>query len=526
MTRLLAAIALLLVPAASAKGGEPGPSPAQLRDAVARALPLIQKGNTGHLEKRSCFACHHQAVPLLALATARSHGLPIDEELFQRNLRAIAAFLDTNRANYRKGQGQGGQVDTAGSALWTLAIGRWQPDDTTAAVSEYLLLRDDKSDHWRATSNRPPSEVSAFTTTYLALRGLDAFATAEQRGRAAERLAKTRKWLESATAKDTEDRVFRLRALKLVRVGDTIVKAAAQELIKTQREDGGWGQAETMAADAYATGTVLVALHEAAGLATDDPVYRRGVKYLLGTQRDDGSWHVVSRSKPFQLYFESGFPHGKDQFISLAASSWAATALALALVLPPSDEPQPVRVLIQTEAGEIEVELDAARAPRTVANFLRYVGGKFYDGGRFHRTVKPDNQPDSKVKIEVIQAGIDPARAKEVFAPIKLERTRDTGLRHQDGTISMARDGPDTATSDFFICIGAQPELDHGGKRNPDGQGFAALGKVIRGMDVVRKVQAAPAKGQELMPTVKILKMTRAVTEGVDGCRRSWRRVP
>jgi peptidyl-prolyl cis-trans isomerase A (cyclophilin A) len=169
----------------------------------------------------------------------------------------------------------------------------------------------------------------------------------------------------------------------------------------------------------------------------------------------------------------------------------------------------PVRVAIRTEKGDIEVELDAAKAPVTVANFLRYVDGRFYDGGRFHRTVRPDNQPDNKVKIEVVQAGINPDRVKEEFPPIKLERTRDTHLAHKDGTISMARDGPDTATSDFFICVGDQPELDFGGKRNPDGQGFAAFGRVVKGMDVVRKIQAAPADGQALTPPVKILKVMR-----------------
>ncbi len=136
------------------------------------------------------------------------------------------------------------------------------------------------------------------------------------------------------------------------------------------------------------------------------------------------------------------------------------------------------------------------KLPNTVANFLKYVDGKFYDGGKFHRTVTPDNQPDNKVKIEVIQGGINPDKMKDEFKPIKLERTKDTGLKHKDGTISMARDGPDTATSDFFICIGDQPELDHGGKRNPDGQGFAAFGRVTKGMDVVKKIQASAAKGQ------------------------------
>jgi alpha-galactosidase len=164
----------------------------------------------------------------------------------------------------------------------------------------------------------------------------------------------------------------------------------------------------------------------------------------------------------------------------------------------------PIVVIIQTELGDIDVRLDPAHAPVTTANFLRYVDGGFYNGGRFHRTVRRDNQPDNKVKIEVVQAGINPGRAKDEFPPIELERTNRTGLRHRDGTISMARDGPDTATSDFFICIGDQPELDFGGQRNPDGQGFAAFGRVVGGMDVVRKIQAAPADGQTLKPPVKI----------------------
>ena len=173
------------------------------------------------------------------------------------------------------------------------------------------------------------------------------------------------------------------------------------------------------------------------------------------------------------------------------------------------EKPATVRVVIQTDQGDIEVELDAAKAPNTTANFLKYVDGKFYDGARFHRTVRADNQPDDKVKIGVVQAGINPDKTKDEFPPIKLERTKDTKLSHKDGTISMARDGPDTATSDFFLCVGDQPELDFGGKRNPDGQGFAAFGRVVKGMDVVKKIQAAPAQGQTLAPPVKIVKIVR-----------------
>ena len=166
------------------------------------------------------------------------------------------------------------------------------------------------------------------------------------------------------------------------------------------------------------------------------------------------------------------------------------------------------RVLIKTELGDIEVEVDTIHAPITAENFLRYVDLGFYRFGRFHRTVRADNQPTDKVKIEVIQAGLDSLRVKD-FPPIKLERTKLTGLRHKDGTVSMARDGPDTATSDFFICIGDQPSLDFGGKRNPDGQGFAAFGRVMLGMDVVRKIQSAPAQGQKLLPPVAIVSIAR-----------------
>lgn len=176
-----------------------------------------------------------------------------------------------------------------------------------------------------------------------------------------------------------------------------------------------------------------------------------------------------------------------------------------------------VNVVIETEMGAIEVELEPERAPVTVANFLRYVDGGHYADAVFHRSVKvkPDNQPNNTVKIEVIQAGrkenvgVDAAQRKDPFPPILLERTSKTGLLHKDGVISMARSGPDTAGSDFFICVGDQPELDFGGKRNPDGQGFAAFGRVVRGMDVVRKIHALPVEAQRITPPVRIIAIRR-----------------
>ena len=177
----------------------------------------------------------------------------------------------------------------------------------------------------------------------------------------------------------------------------------------------------------------------------------------------------------------------------------------------------PVRVRVQTELGDITVEVDQARAPVTAANFLKYVDAGHYDGGTWHRTVKTDNQPESPVKIEVIQAGVNPDHAKSGFPAIALERTSVTGILHKDGAISMARGAPDSATSGWFICINDQPSLDFGGARNPDGQGFAAFGRVVSGMDVVRKIQAAPSspnrtsntEAQRLTPPIRILKVAR-----------------
>jgi peptidyl-prolyl cis-trans isomerase A (cyclophilin A) len=194
---------------------------------------------------------------------------------------------------------------------------------------------------------------------------------------------------------------------------------------------------------------------------------------------------------------------------SITAFLAMAALVAIALVARPAAQGA-VRVLVQTELGNIVLEVDTKRAPNTAANFLRYLDAGHFNGGSFHRTVKMDNQPDSPVKIEVIQAGVNADRAKDGFPPIPIERTSVTGLRHTDGAISMARGQPDSATSGWFICINDQPSLDFGGGRNPDGQGFAAFGRVVQGMEVVRRIQQAPnTDAQRLTPPIKILNVAR-----------------
>ena len=177
----------------------------------------------------------------------------------------------------------------------------------------------------------------------------------------------------------------------------------------------------------------------------------------------------------------------------------------VALVTSCSQSP---RVMIKTEMGDIVVELYPEKAPVTVENFLRYVDEEGYGGATFYRVVRDDNQVNDSIRIEVIQGGLFDDDA-EVLPPIAHETTQQTGIFHKDGVISMARWHPGTATDDFFICVGDQPELDFAGDRNPDNQGFAAFGKVIEGMETVLKIHSIEAPSQYLEPQIKILEISR-----------------
>ena len=320
---IAAVLIATLTSSAFAQGDDP------IAAGAVKGLALLQKSAAEYTSQKKCFSCHHQAIPVLAFTTAKVRGFAIDDKELQRQLKFTATFLANNRENYEKGKGQGGQVDTAGYALLTLDAGGWKADATTAAVVEYLLQRDKERDTWLPVSQRPPSEASKFTTTYVALHALKKYAAADKQEVVKVRFEKAQKWLLATPAKDTEDRVFRLRALKLAGADKDAIASAVKELAQSQRKDGGWSQNDKLDSDAYATGSALVTLHQVGGLPTKDDAYQRGVKFLLKTQLEDGSWHLKSRSKPFQTYFETGFPHGKDQFISSAASSWATIALLL-----------------------------------------------------------------------------------------------------------------------------------------------------------------------------------------------------
>ena len=211
------------------KADEPDPSDGTIRGAILKSLPLLEKGARGSMtERKQCFTCHNQGLPILAMSLARTRGFEIDQPHLHTQLTFIADFLRRNREKYLDGSGTGGRADTAGYALWSLSAGGWkelgESDDPTAAVAQYLVGYQADKGHWPADSHRPPTENSNFTTTFLAIRGLKSFGTAEQMPMIMPRLTAARDWLRKTQPIETEDHVFRLRALALL--GDSKIGRA------------------------------------------------------------------------------------------------------------------------------------------------------------------------------------------------------------------------------------------------------------------------------------------------------------
>ncbi|MDA1050831.1 MAG: hypothetical protein O3C40_10175 [Planctomycetota bacterium] len=331
LTPLVAAILALSRLVAA---GEPLCSEDQIRSAVERAIPLIEAGAAGSAEQRTCFTCHSQALPILALVEAKRREFVVDEPNLKRQLDHTLAHLERGKTNYLEGKGQGGRFLTAGYALWALEAGGHTADETTTAVISYLLQDKTETGHWSQPGSRPPSSGSDFTSTFVSLRAIAVYGTAEQQPEIESRTAKLREWLAKTKPRDTEDQVFRLHAMRSAKLDDELIQQSVTTLLAKQRDDGGWAQTDEMESDAYATGSVVVALLQSGKVAIDNEQAQRGLKFLVDAQLDDGSWHVTTRAKPFQTYYESGFPHGEDQFISIAASSWATWALVLSLVEP------------------------------------------------------------------------------------------------------------------------------------------------------------------------------------------------
>ena len=329
----------LLLEAGAREVGEPGlvaparPQPAgSIAEALRRTVPLLQRADEAFRRKSGCVSCHHDTLTPLALAGARRIGVAVDEPLAGQQIAGVAAYLDGWRERVLQGKAIPGRSDSIGQMLLALAVANRPADATTDAMALMVKAQQLPDGHWPNFAHRPPSEASPFQVTATGLRVLRTYAPAVHRRdfEAAARAAAD--WLLRATPRSTEDRAFLLLGLGWsgLPASHPAVQKAARELLAQQRPEGGWPQLASLDSDAYATGQALYALREAAGLGAGDAACQRAVAYLLGTQLQDGSWHVRSRAIPLQPMWDSGFPHGRDQWISAAATHWSAMALASA----------------------------------------------------------------------------------------------------------------------------------------------------------------------------------------------------
>jgi len=306
------------------------------RAAVEKSLPLLQRGAATWLERRGCPACHHPPMITRLTALARQHGFALNSALADAPLESLRGRqfqpADTDKDPLQLGLAFSGDQGFATAWQEFSLLEAGVPRDATrerfARFLGQLQLADGR---WRSGPPRVPIESSEFTTTASAARVLIAYGPHDQASEMTEHIARAKRWLETSTPTTTDDKVFRLLGLQWTGADDAIVRQAADVLKREQNADGGWAQLRGLNSDAYATGLVLVALHRATGMPASDTVYARGVAYLLRTQETDGSWLVSKRAEPGNNpYFESGFPHGKFQFISYAGTCWATMALIYA----------------------------------------------------------------------------------------------------------------------------------------------------------------------------------------------------
>jgi ankyrin repeat protein len=297
-----------------------------IRDAVTRALPLLQKADLNFTQKSGCVSCHNEALTDMAISAARGSGFHIDEPLAKQEVKAVASFFGEWRERLLQGMAPGGPA----YILEGLHAEQYRPDLITDSITHYIRMRQFPDGHWGVGcgGSRNPLCGDEITNTANSLRALQFYAPAGFRVDYEKSIQLASAWLAKASVYTHEDRTFRVFGLAWAGNKEAL-KIAVQDLLKEQHADGGWSDNSYLDSTSYATGQALVALHEA-GIPLADTNWQRGIQFLLKTQNTDGSWYVKSRSFPAQPYFDDGFPHGIDQWISASGTNWAVIALSLA----------------------------------------------------------------------------------------------------------------------------------------------------------------------------------------------------
>jgi N-acyl-D-amino-acid deacylase len=333
-------LCLIYVTLGSVSLGNEPTREAKIKDAIERGLKVVTRGAKAYPEHRQCFSCHHQLLPMQAMAIARDYNHKIDSAVFNEQFKFTQTFFDSKKDTLARGDRVGGAAATVSYGLWTYDIAKSKPDDTTKAMVANLLKLQRDDGHWQPPSHRPPLEESSVSCTVLSAYGVQLYAGEDHKVASEEAFTKAGKWLDEAKLESTEDLAFALLWYACFQDNEERAETIRKTLLGRQREDGGWGQRAETESDAYATGQAVYYLSLTAGLrANFDAQVQKGKDYLVSTQEADGSWHVKTRSKPVQKFFDNGDPHGADQFISIAATSWATAALAFGPIeLPPGSK--------------------------------------------------------------------------------------------------------------------------------------------------------------------------------------------
>jgi squalene cyclase len=267
----------------------------------------------------------------MAASFARTHGHRVDEKALEgEHLRLLSVLKPARELLIENGDNIPDLQITGTYALLALKAQGHKPDALTDAAVNNLANKQNLDGSWTLWAPRPPIEYGDIQATALCLRAIQIYAPPGRRAEYNSRIRKAGQWLTAANAENTTDENWRALGLFWSRAGTLSLNEAIQQILSHQREDGGWAQLPGLQSDAYATGQTLYALSTVGAANEYRVAWKRGIQYLLRTQNADGTWHVKSRSFPFQPYFESGFPHGPDQWISMAGSSWATIALTLA----------------------------------------------------------------------------------------------------------------------------------------------------------------------------------------------------
>jgi N-acyl-D-amino-acid deacylase len=300
-----------------------------VRTAVQRSVSLLERATSQFFGKAACFACHEQPAAAFAVGAARSKGIAIDEKAANERWAQITSGLN---ASQLEGAAPLGGADNNLYVAEALVRSGYAPDRKTDILAANLAAYQSGDGGWHLPGyTRSPIQDNDFSRTAMGIRALKTYGTLGRAAETKERIERAKQWLLHATPVTTEDFDMRLAGVAAAGAPVSDLRKLAEPILARQRADGGFAQRDGFASDAYATGMTLWILANAGVVQPNQDVYRKGVKFLLATQNPDGSWHVSSRATKFQIYFESGFPHGHDQWISTMATGWAASALSMAV---------------------------------------------------------------------------------------------------------------------------------------------------------------------------------------------------